>query len=213
MITSTSIGHQIGGRNNDELVDSMIKTNLIEKRSRVEEAFRRVDRAKFIPASLQPQAYENRPLKIGILATISTPQQHAQVITFLEPHLQEGMRALDIGCGSGFLVAVMAQLVGISGYIKGIDIVPELVHFSQENLKKSLENELISRIYIKKQKQGKFFEIQQEGEELYDCIHVGVAVETKAEAERFATMLKPGGGLLIPLGVAGQEQKLIKVNK
>jgi protein-L-isoaspartate O-methyltransferase len=45
----------------------------------------------------------------------------------------------------------------------------------------------------------------------FDAIHVGVAVETKAEAELYLDILKPGGGLLIPLGRGGQEQKLVKV--
>ncbi|POM68717.1 Protein-L-isoaspartate O-methyltransferase [Phytophthora palmivora] len=152
------------------------------------------------------------PLKIGTVATISTPQQHAQVLGLLEPHLQPGMTAVDVGCGSGILVAVMAHLVGPTGFVTGVDIVPELVEFSKGNLQRCLGKEAADKqteIIVSAGKQD--LGLPSDGR--YDCIHIGVAVETKAEAERFLEYLKPGGGLLIPLGGAGAEQKLVKMTK
>lgn len=214
---STSIGHQIGGASHTALVDSLVKANVVASGSRLENALRRVDRALFAPDALRSDAaavYANRPLKIGVVATISTPQQHAQVLGFLDNHLQPGMRAVDIGSGSGILVAVMAHLVGAQGHVTGVDIVPELVSFAQQNLDACLAPEhadLLARTQVV-QCSGKDT-MAALGSELFDCIHVGVAVETKAEAEAYLAHLKPGGGLLIPLGVAGAEQKLVKMTK
>ncbi|KAG1688334.1 hypothetical protein DVH05_003766 [Phytophthora capsici] len=214
LLVSTSIGHQIGGDSHDALVDSLVQTNVVATGSRLETALRRVDRGDFVAPAFRDSSerYANRPLKIGMVATISTPQQHAQVLGLLEPHLQPGMTAVDVGCGSGILVAAMAHLVGPSGFVTGVDIVPELVEFSKENLARSLGKEAAgnqTEIIISTGK--KDLGLPSDGR--YDCIHVGVAVETKAEAESFLEYLKPGGGLLIPLGGAGAEQKLVKMTK
>ncbi|KAL3671760.1 hypothetical protein V7S43_003670 [Phytophthora oleae] len=214
LLVSTSIGHQIGGDSHDALVDSLIRTNVVAAGSRLEVALRRVDRGDFVAPAFRNsnERYANRPLKIGTVATISTPQQHAQVLGLLEPHLQPGMTAVDVGCGSGILVAAMAHLVGPSGLVTGVDIVPELVEFSKENLRRSLGKEAANKqteIIVSAGK--KDLGLPSDGR--YDCIHVGVAVETKTEAESFLEYLKPGGGLLIPLGGAGAEQKLVKMTK
>ncbi|TYZ60934.1 hypothetical protein PybrP1_004337 [[Pythium] brassicae (nom. inval.)] len=217
LLVSTSIGHQVGGDSHDALVDSLVKTNVVPTGSRLEHALRRVDRALFAPEQLRGDAtavYANRPLKIGVVATISTPQQHAQVLGFLESHLQPGMKAIDIGSGSGVLVAIMAHLVGESGHVTGVDIVPELVAFAQRNLQACLSERhaaLLARTAIV-ECSGKDTMRAFEGEQ-FDCIHVGVAVQSKAEAESYLRFLKPGGGLLIPLGLAGAEQKLVKMTK
>ncbi|GMF24947.1 unnamed protein product [Phytophthora fragariaefolia] len=211
LLVSTSIGHQIGGDSHLALVDSLVRTNVVPAGSRLEAALRRVDRGDFVAPAFRESSerYANRPLKIGTVATISTPQQHAQVLGMLEPHLQPGMTAVDVGCGSGVLVAAMAHLVGPEGFVTGVDIVPELVEFSKQNLQRSLGKEAAEKqtnIVVSTGK--KDLGLPADGQ--YDCIHVGVAVETKAEAESFLEYLKPGGGLLIPLGGAGAEQKLVK---
>ncbi|KAK1945188.1 Protein-L-isoaspartate(D-aspartate) O-methyltransferase [Phytophthora citrophthora] len=214
LLVSTSIGHQIGGDSHDALVDSLVQTNVVSAGSRLEAALRRVDRGDFVAPAFRDsnERYANQPLRIGTIATISTPQQHAQVLGLLEPHLQPEMTAVDVGCGSGILVAAMAHLVGPRGFVTGVDIVPELVEFSKENLRRSLGKEAAAKqteIIISAGK--KDLGLPTDGR--YDCIHVGVAVETKAEAESFLEYLKPGGGLLIPLGGAGAEQKLVKMTK
>ncbi|KAI9915924.1 hypothetical protein PsorP6_008422 [Peronosclerospora sorghi] len=214
LLVSSSIGHQIGGDSQTALVDSLVKTNVVTAGSRLEAALRCVDRADFVAPAFRESAdrYANLPLKIGTVATISTPQQHALVLGQLERHLQPGMTAVDIGCGSGILVGVMVHLLGPSGFVTGVDIVPELVTFSRENLQRSLGKEVADRqtkilLSSGRKEIGIPFRVQ------YDCIHVGVAVETKAEAELFLDYLKPGGGLLIPIGAAGALQKLVKMTK
>lgn len=46
------------------------------------------------------------------------------------------MRALDVGCGSGYLAAVMARMVGVEGKVIGIDHLSPLVKLSLENVRK-----------------------------------------------------------------------------
>jgi len=50
--------------------------------------------------------------------------------------LKEGERALDVGCGSGYLTACMAVMVGKTGMAVGIDHIPELVEFSRNNIQR-----------------------------------------------------------------------------
>uniref|UniRef100_A0AAV1V5T6 protein-L-isoaspartate(D-aspartate) O-methyltransferase n=1 Tax=Peronospora matthiolae TaxID=2874970 RepID=A0AAV1V5T6_9STRA len=214
LLVSSSIGHEIGGTSHAALVDSLVRTNVVPAGSRLEAALRRVDRGDFVSPGFRTsnERYANRPLKIGTEATISTPQHHAQVLGALEPHLRLGMTAVDVGCGSGVLMAAMAHLVGPLGSVTGVEIVPDLVTFAIENLQRSLGEEVAAkqtRILLSTGKK----DLGLPAGSQYDCIHVGVAVETKAEAERFLEYLKPGGGLLIPLGGPRTEQKLVKMTK
>ncbi|CAI5746667.1 unnamed protein product [Peronospora destructor] len=214
LLVSTSIGYQIGGDSHSALMDSLVRTNVVAAGSRLEAALRHVDRGDFVMPAFRDSSdrYANRPLKIGTVATISTPQQHTQVLGLLEPHLQPGMTTVDVGSGSGILVAAMVHLVGPLGQVTGVDIVPELVAFSKENLQRSLGKEVAdtqTKILLSTGKNDLGLPCDHQ----YNCVHVGVAVETKAEAERFLEYLKPGGVLLIPLGGAGTEQKLVKMTK
>lgn len=60
--------------------------------------------------------------------------QHAYALELLRDHLRPGMRALDVGSGSGYLTACMALMVGEAGRAVGIDHVDELVSWSRQNL-------------------------------------------------------------------------------
>jgi protein-L-isoaspartate(D-aspartate) O-methyltransferase len=75
---------------------------------RVLEAFRTIDRAKFVPQELRPRAFEDRPLPIGEGQTISQPYMVAVMTQSL--HLAGGERVLEIGTGSGYQTAVLATL-------------------------------------------------------------------------------------------------------
>jgi protein-L-isoaspartate(D-aspartate) O-methyltransferase len=61
---------------------------------------------------------------------------HAYACEALEPYLQPGARVLDVGSGSGYLVGVLAHLVGPTGHVTGIEHLPGLVSKSRENLAK-----------------------------------------------------------------------------
>ncbi|KAF6750860.1 protein-L-isoaspartate O-methyltransferase, partial [Ephemerocybe angulata] len=95
-------------------------------------ALNAVDRANYVRDKRDVNAYDDSPQTIGYGATISAPHMHAYATEHLREFLRPGMRALDIGSGSGYLVAVMHHLVGDTGKVIGIEHIPELV--------KSLQN-------------------------------------------------------------------------
>lgn len=88
-----------------------------------------VRRHEFVPDDSRDQAYEDRPLPIGLGQTISQPY----VVAFMTELLQvaPGMRVLDVGTGSGYQAAVLAEL-GANVY--SIEILPELSKNAAEAL-------------------------------------------------------------------------------
>ena len=85
-----------------------------------------VPRHKFVPEKFLDQAYEDHPLPIGYGQTISQPYIVAWMTDLLE--LQPGEKVLEIGTGSGYQAAVLAELEGVEVYT--IEIVPELAEKS-----------------------------------------------------------------------------------
>jgi protein-L-isoaspartate(D-aspartate) O-methyltransferase len=98
--------------------------------SRVLAAMRTVPRHLFVPDSLQPFAYEDRPLPIGHGQTISQPF----IVAYMTEALEVGRsdRVLEIGTGSGYQAAVLAQL---AHEVYTIEIVPELAREASVRLK------------------------------------------------------------------------------
>lgn len=72
----------------------------------------RVDRKHFVPDEISHQAYSDIPRSIGWGTTISAPHMHAMTLERLQDKLVEGGKALDIGTGSGYIAACMAEKMG-----------------------------------------------------------------------------------------------------
>jgi protein-L-isoaspartate(D-aspartate) O-methyltransferase len=89
-----------------------------------------VPRHKFVPLEYLDQAYDNHPLPIGYGQTISQPYIVAWMTELLE--LQPGEKVLEIGTGSGYQAAILAELGDIEVY--SIEIVPELAESAIERL-------------------------------------------------------------------------------
>src|SRR6476661_1012107 len=77
---------------------------------RVLAAIAAVDRAAFVPPELRDEAWENRPLPIGSGQTISQPLVVAHMLELLD--VRPGDRVLDVGTGSGWHAALLAELGG-----------------------------------------------------------------------------------------------------
>ncbi|MEM2933292.1 MAG: protein-L-isoaspartate O-methyltransferase [Halobacteria archaeon] len=99
---------------------------------RVLEAMERVPRHLFVPEYLRDQAYADYPLPIGMDQTISAPHMVALMCSYLD--LGEEMKVLEIGAGSGYHAAVMAELVGKNGHVYTIERFKALAEFAKENL-------------------------------------------------------------------------------
>ncbi len=98
---------------------------------RVLEAMRAVPRHEFVPEPFRGRAYENRPLPIGHDQTISQPYIVARMTELLE--LEPGEKVLEIGTGSGYQAAVLAE---ITDSVFSIEIVGELARTARERLRR-----------------------------------------------------------------------------
>lgn len=93
------------------------------------EAMRRVPRHLLVPENLRPSAYEDSPLPIGHGQTISQPFIVAFMTEKLDPQPED--RVLEIGTGSGYQAAVLAELVA---EVFTIEIIPELAARAEQDL-------------------------------------------------------------------------------
>ncbi|KAJ2818069.1 hypothetical protein GGI24_005207 [Coemansia furcata] len=182
------------GNSNNELVDNLVKAHIISS-SQVISAMRAVDRAHFS----KQYPYEDSPQGIGYGATISAPHMHGYALEGLLQYLKPGMRALDVGSGSGYLTACMAAMVGDSGHVVGIDHIPELTSQSLVDLRAHYPEWINDgRIEIVTGDGRKGYE---EGAP-YDCIHVGAAAPAKPT--ELLAQLKAPGRMFVPVGINNQ---------
>lgn len=100
---------------------------------RVRAAFDAVRREDFLPSGQRDNAGLDRALPIGFEQTNSQPRTVANMLTLLD--VQPGHRVLDVGSGSGWTTALLGRLVGPQGAVLGVELVPELVEWSRENLR------------------------------------------------------------------------------
>ena len=113
------------------MVEALFTNNIIKSKE-VRDTMVLVDRGNYI----KHNAYMDAPQTLGYNITISAPHMHAHALELLRDHLRPGMRALDVGSGSGYLTACMALMVGERGVAVGIDHIPDLVELSRSNLQK-----------------------------------------------------------------------------
>jgi len=110
------------------MVERQIVSRGVKDR-RVLDAMRKVPRHRFVPADLASRAYEDNPLPIGWRQTISQPYIVALMTELLD--LEPGDKVLEVGSGSGYQAAVLAE---IAGAVFTIEIVPELAEVASRNL-------------------------------------------------------------------------------
>jgi len=118
---------------NAELIAHLLETGYAD--ARVAEAMRKIDRVNFIPPELAPHACHDTPLPIGHGQTISAPGVVALMSKLLD--VKEGMTVLEVGSGSGYQAAILAELVGKRGRIITIERIEWLVSFAKENCKRA----------------------------------------------------------------------------
>ena len=100
--------------------------------SRLQAAFSRIRRADFLPPDQRDAAGQDTALRIGFEQTNSQPSTVRAMLDLLE--VDAGHRVLDVGCGSGWTTALLGELVGPTGEVLGLEVVPELVSWGRENL-------------------------------------------------------------------------------
>jgi len=107
--------------------ESLLVRRLIDqgiRDPRVLAAFARVPRSFFVPDEARDEAEADRPLEIGCGQTISQPYVVAAMIEALEMTGRE--RVLEVGTGSGYATAILAEMMPVSAEIRSVEIIPEL---------------------------------------------------------------------------------------
>ncbi|MBI2044408.1 protein-L-isoaspartate O-methyltransferase [Candidatus Pacearchaeota archaeon] len=114
----------------DELLQSLKKRGFSKE---ILDAFSKVKREDFIPKESRIFAYEDTSLPIGEGQSISQPYTIATMLSMLK--LETGMKVLEIGSGSGYVLALMSKVVGSKGKAFGLEIRKQLVQQSKTSLK------------------------------------------------------------------------------
>jgi protein-L-isoaspartate(D-aspartate) O-methyltransferase len=153
-----------------------------------------VPRHEFVPEEYLERAYGDQPLPIGYGQTISQPYIVAWMTELIE--LEPGEKVLEIGTGSGYQAAVLAELGDLEIY--SIEIVPELA----KNAEQQLTRLGYSQIQVR---QGDGYYGWEE-QAPFDAIIVTAAPDHLPGP--LAAQLAEGGRLVIPIGPQGGFQTL-----
>lgn len=168
---------------------------------RVLAALRKVPRHEFVLAECRGRSYEDVPLPIDRGQTMYSPHLVARLTQLLEINADE--RVLEVGTGSGYQTAVMAEL---SKDVYTIEIVPELKNFAEKRLTRlrstgQLSSSASIRFVVGDGSKG----LSEAAP--FDAILVSAA--SKKVPGELEDQLAPGGRMLIPVGSLVQKLLLI----
>jgi protein-L-isoaspartate(D-aspartate) O-methyltransferase len=187
----------------DQLIRELTDAGVLTSANLVA-AFRKIDRADFVPEKIKNNAYFNAPLPIGFGQTISQPLTVAFMLELLEPTY--GHKVLDIGSGSGWQTALLSYLVsedplaskksptkkGKPGQVFALEIVPKLHQQGIINISKyDYLDKGVTKMICQNASPG----LPEEAP--FDRIIAAAAVSSIPST--WIDQLKPGGRLVAPV--------------
>ncbi len=181
----------------EQLINELVSEGFL-KTPEIIEAFRKVRREEFIPPGQKRYAYANYPLPIMEGQTISQPLTIAAMTEALQP--KQSQKILEVGAGSGYQAAILAEIVGKDGKIITTEIIPSLAKFASDNLKKQGYDNVV--VVEHDGSQG------YEKEAPYDRIIVTASAPSIPEP--LIKQLKNNGRMVMPVG---DEMLLIEKNE
>lgn len=176
-----------------EMVRTQIKRRGVSD-PRILDAMTRVKRHLFVPDEFMDMAYDDHPLPIGLGQTISQPYIVAYMTEQVQ--LRDGDRVLEIGTGSGYQAAILAEIVK---EVYTIEILKPLA----DNARKKLKNLGYENVHVR---HGDGYKGWPEFMP-YDAIIVTAAPEEIPEI--LTEQLKIGGRMIVPVGTYYQELYLL----
>ena len=183
-------------RKRNEMVESQIRNRGIRDASTLR-AMRQVPRHLYVPEDQQRWAYDDRPLPIGYGQTISQPYIVGFMTEIIKP--KNDFKVLEIGTGSGYQAAVLAEIVN---HVYTIEIVEPLGLQAKKILEENYDNVSV------KIADGYY---GWEEHAPFDAIVVTAAAEYIPPP--LIEQLKDGGRMIIPVGSAFRVQQLMLVEK
>mmetsp|Transcript_2804 Transcript_2804/g.4344 ORF Transcript_2804/g.4344 Transcript_2804/m.4344 type:complete len:266 (+) Transcript_2804:143-940(+) len=210
------------GRHQRDLIDNLVRSQVITS-PEVRTVLSKVDRKNYISDhQRQGVEYLDTPLAIECGQTISAPHMHAHAMQEMLPYLQKSkapsVNILDVGCGSGYLTAALGRLVedtttdtsilGKPGKVYGIDVFPELVEMTKDNIAKE-DQDLIDHNVVEVMVGDGWKGLPSKSP--FDAIHVGAAAD--GFPQNLMMQLRVGGVLVVPVGPDGGSQVLYKVER
>lgn len=166
--------------------------------ARVRTALAKVNRAAFVPAQRTADAWLNVPLPIGLGQTISQPFIVALMTELLEP--QHSDKVLEVGTGSGYQAAVLAELVA---EVCSIEVLPEL----SQRAASVLAEQGYSNVRLRAGDGARGWP----EEAPFDAVIVTAAAPAIPPA--LIEQLRAGGRLIAPVGPAHDDQELVLLCK
>jgi protein-L-isoaspartate(D-aspartate) O-methyltransferase len=192
----------------ERLIDSLIRQGILRS-PRVTEAMQSVPRTKFLPKDVQPYNAVDTPLPIGFGQTISAPHMVSIMNEALQ--LEVGMRVLEVGAGSGWHAATIAEIIAPKGvprseygHVYTVETVQGLAEVARKNIMNAGYSDRVT-IILGDGSKG------YSAKSPYDRILVTAAAPNVPAP--LVDQLKPNGIMLIPVGSVSMYQNLIKVTK
>jgi protein-L-isoaspartate(D-aspartate) O-methyltransferase len=168
----------------------------------VSKAMEAVERHIFLPDELVEQAYLDTPLHIGQGQTISAPHMVGMMVEALD--LRPGQRVLEVGGGSGYHAAVMAELIRPGGRVYSMERIESLASSAKKNLQAAGYADVVETV-VGDGTRG----LPEHAP--YD--RISIAAASPGIPQPLKEQMEEGGKLLIPVGGRFYQELILVIRK